>query len=525
MKSKKRLANWSEESMCGDISELPGGNDRGFDDLNSNNREVSDLPRGYERLSLIGQTIMAECKISSDFFRLSDKSIDAGIAAQEAENQKNAAPDSNSISNDSGSDNLSSNNEEVPDLPRGYEHLSLIGQTIMAEYKTSRLSDKNIDAGIAAQEAENQKNAASVNDDPDSSSISNDRGSGNLSLNNEEVSDLHHNCCVEPSLIGQIFAVVQIPLESMRRTSDEMIAWLKAGIAAQEAEKQKNVITVNADPDSNSISNDRGSDNLSSNNEKVPCWFHDCVKPSFIGQAFTVVQIPPESMRLSDEVIARIDAGIAAREVKNQKNTITVNADPDSNSISNGSSSDHLSSNDEKVPYWFRDGINPSFIGIQTLTAERVTSPDEKIARIDAVIAAKEGEKQKNAITVNADPDSVSIVDSWDWSQGYSGTFDWKVAAIGDFQGDGIDDIIVWQKSTGNMYAWEDGDSSNRRWVGNLSASNWEVAAVGDYNGDGKDDLLLRELIGGGLGYWGGANASNWTDLNTRIKDESAIIA
>ncbi len=120
----------------------------------------------------------------------------------------------------------------------------------------------------------------------------------------------------------------------------------------------------------------------------------------------------------------------------------------------------------------------------------------------------------------NEDP----TFNTWNWSQTEIGTLndDWVVAAIGDFQGDGVDDIIMWQKSTGFMYAWEDGKVSNQRWVGALDPSDWEVAAVGDYNGDGKEDLLLRELNSGwgGVGYWAGANASNWTDLNARIETD-----
>jgi hypothetical protein len=100
---------------------------------------------------------------------------------------------------------------------------------------------------------------------------------------------------------------------------------------------------------------------------------------------------------------------------------------------------------------------------------------------------------------------------------------DWEIAAIGDFQGDGIDDIVMWQKSTGYMFAWENGDADAKRWVGALDNAGWEVAAVGDYNGDGKEDLLLRELTSGwgGLGYWGSASANNWNDLNARIENDN----
>ncbi len=120
----------------------------------------------------------------------------------------------------------------------------------------------------------------------------------------------------------------------------------------------------------------------------------------------------------------------------------------------------------------------------------------------------------------NEDP----TFETWNWSLTHIGSLDddWVVAAIGDFQGDGVDDIIMWQQSTGFMYAWEDGKASNQRWVGKLDPSDWEVAAVGDYNGDGKEDLLLRELNSGwgGVGYWAGGSADNWTDLNARIETD-----
>ena len=117
------------------------------------------------------------------------------------------------------------------------------------------------------------------------------------------------------------------------------------------------------------------------------------------------------------------------------------------------------------------------------------------------------------------------IATTWAWSGEKIADLDsdWEIAAIGDFQADGIDDIVVWQKSTGYMYAWEDGKAESKRWVGALEHGDWEVAAVGDYNSDGKEDLLLRELVSGwgGLGYWGSANADNWNDLNARIESDN----
>ena len=113
---------------------------------------------------------------------------------------------------------------------------------------------------------------------------------------------------------------------------------------------------------------------------------------------------------------------------------------------------------------------------------------------------------------------------TWNWSQTYIGSLDndWSVAGIGDFSGDGIDDIAMWRKSTGEIQIWENAQASHQRYAGTLSQTDWEVAAVGDYNGDGKEDLLLREKLSGwgGVGYWAGADATQWTDLNARIETD-----
>ena len=119
-----------------------------------------------------------------------------------------------------------------------------------------------------------------------------------------------------------------------------------------------------------------------------------------------------------------------------------------------------------------------------------------------------------------------STFKTWNWSQTYIGSLnaDWSVAGIGDFSGDGIDDIAMWRKSTGEIQIWENGKSSNQRYAGSISQSSWEVAAVGDYNSDGREDLLLREKLSGwgGLGYWADADATKWTDLNARIETNMA---
>jgi hypothetical protein len=74
------------------------------------------------------------------------------------------------------------------------------------------------------------------------------------------------------------------------------------------------------------------------------------------------------------------------------------------------------------------------------------------------------------------------------------------------------------------MWCWDNGNSQTKRWIGN-PGENFTVEAVGDYNGDGKEDILLREQASGwgGLGYWGAGYAGNWTDMKTRIETDTRI--
>ena len=112
---------------------------------------------------------------------------------------------------------------------------------------------------------------------------------------------------------------------------------------------------------------------------------------------------------------------------------------------------------------------------------------------------------------------------TWSWSTKQVGKLDngWEVAAVGDFEGDGIDDIMVLDRRTNNVWVWDDGNVNSKRWRGTMG-TGFEIEGVGDYNGDGKDDLLLREYNSGwgGMGYWGAGYAGNWTDLSARIETD-----
>lgn len=118
---------------------------------------------------------------------------------------------------------------------------------------------------------------------------------------------------------------------------------------------------------------------------------------------------------------------------------------------------------------------------------------------------------------------------------------EWAVAGIGDLNGDGRDDVLLRKPTTGTWYYYP---MNGRRHLAGHGAANlpsdlaWSLAGIGDFDGNGRDDVLLRHDDGrwhfypmNGRRYAAGQGTTNMTrnlewsvagvgDLNGDGKDD-----
>ncbi|MCY4012681.1 MAG: FG-GAP-like repeat-containing protein [Gammaproteobacteria bacterium] len=74
----------------------------------------------------------------------------------------------------------------------------------------------------------------------------------------------------------------------------------------------------------------------------------------------------------------------------------------------------------------------------------------------------------------------------------------WAFAGVGDFDGDGRDDVLLRHEDGRWVYfvAGTDGSAAERRRISLPSGLAWRFAGIGDLDGDGRDNVLLRHVDG-----------------------------
>jgi len=80
----------------------------------------------------------------------------------------------------------------------------------------------------------------------------------------------------------------------------------------------------------------------------------------------------------------------------------------------------------------------------------------------------------------------------------------WQVAGVGDFNGDGLADILWRNQEAGLTILWEmkGVTAATQTSLSIPVGPEWQIAGVGDFTGDGKADILWRHPTGGFTSVW-----------------------
>jgi FtsP/CotA-like multicopper oxidase with cupredoxin domain len=80
----------------------------------------------------------------------------------------------------------------------------------------------------------------------------------------------------------------------------------------------------------------------------------------------------------------------------------------------------------------------------------------------------------------------------------------WKIVGTGDFNSDGHVDILWRNTSTGEVGVWYMDGITRQQYalINFVTDQNWQIVGTGDFNGDGKPDILWRNTSTGAVGTW-----------------------
>ena len=74
---------------------------------------------------------------------------------------------------------------------------------------------------------------------------------------------------------------------------------------------------------------------------------------------------------------------------------------------------------------------------------------------------------------------------------------------------------MLFHKELGCVVLLADGNADDYTSIGQLDGSDWNIAGAGDFDGDGRDDLLVRQNSTGLAGAYAGGDMNQWSMIDT----------
>lgn len=105
----------------------------------------------------------------------------------------------------------------------------------------------------------------------------------------------------------------------------------------------------------------------------------------------------------------------------------------------------------------------------------------------------------------------------------------WRYMAIGDFDGDGKDDVMFRNESSGKVAVWllDGATSTDSLTTGNVHdglSLYWQLKGVGDFNADGKDDIAWQNVSSGKVAVWCMDGVTATSSLDTGVVNDGIAV-
>ena len=113
---------------------------------------------------------------------------------------------------------------------------------------------------------------------------------------------------------------------------------------------------------------------------------------------------------------------------------------------------------------------------------------------------------------------------------GFADNSGWAEVGVGDFTGDGTDGVLLSYNSAGqtSLFDWRIANgavvATDNLNMGFASRSGWSVIGTGDFNGDGVTDVLLKNSVSGEIADWSVRDGSSGAFHSLGNLDNEAVL-